>query len=70
MERAESPNEMEAIDGDDFTIRKTRGEDRVRFRITPRLPEIRHQHRTVDDEKIRVARRDALAAKREWFRHR
>src|SRR5688500_1105077 len=69
VEGAEAPDQMVAIDRDDFATGETTSDDVARLSIALLLLERRHEDRAVDDQKIRVARGHALPLKRERLRH-
>ena len=69
VQRAKAPNEFVTVDRNDFAAREARGDDRVGLGVAFFLAEIRHEHRAVDDEKIRVAGRHRLAVKGERLGH-
>src|SRR5258706_6866563 len=70
MQRPESPDQFITIDWDDLALGKASTDNRTGFGVALFLPERRHEHVHVDDEKICIARRHTLSLKCEWPWHR
>src|SRR5947209_16836314 len=69
VQRAEAPDPVIAVDRDHLPPGKAGADDFTRLSVAAWLPKRRHQYGTVDDQEISVAGRNALALKRERFRH-
>src|SRR4051812_7518481 len=70
MEGPKTPNQIVAVDGNDFAARKATADKIAGFGVAARLPELGHEYGSIDDEKIRIARRHALPAEGHRPRHR
>jgi len=60
MQRTAAPDEFKTVDGNDLPARETAREQLGRSGVAFGLAERGHQHRTVEDQKIRVAGRHLL----------
>ncbi len=69
MQRAESPDQIDAVDADDLAIGKQLGQNVQRHAVVG-IMKCRHQHQPIGDIEIRIAGGQALAAKDDGARQR